>query len=75
MKRGIALLAAVCMLIVICSGCLGKSDEELQAYIEDMLRQREPFYMKAQHIFDVNLLNSTERVAESVRLLREAVGI
>ena len=29
MKRGIALLAAVCMLIVICSGCLGKSDEEL----------------------------------------------
>ncbi len=54
---------------------LGKSDEELQAYIEDMLRQREPFYMKAQHIFDVNLLNSTERVAESVRLLREAVGI
>ncbi len=54
---------------------LGKSEEELQTYIEGMLRQREPFYMKAKHIFNVNLLNSIERVAESVRLLREATGI
>lgn len=53
----------------------GKSEEELRAYIEDMLSQREPFYKKAHYIFDVSLLNSAERVAESVRLLREAVGI
>ena len=43
--------------------------------IEEMLRQREPFYMKANHIFDVSLLNSAQRVAESVRLLRKAIGI
>lgn len=54
---------------------LGKSDEELQSYIEEMLRQREPFYMKANHIFDVSLLNSAQRVAESVRLLRKAISI
>lgn len=40
-----------------------------------MLEKREPFYMKAKHIFNVDLLNSREKVAESVRLLREATGI
>jgi shikimate kinase len=54
---------------------LGKTDEELTAYIQGMLDQREPFYMKAKHIFNVDLLNSREKVAESVRLLREATGI
>lgn len=54
---------------------VGKTEEELTAYIQDMLDQREPFYMKAKHIFDVNLLNSREKVADSVKLLREATGI
>ena len=53
----------------------GKTDEELTAYIQGMLDQREPYYMKAKHIFNVDLLNSREKVAESVRLLREATGI
>lgn len=53
----------------------GKTEEELTAYIRDMLQQREPFYSKAKYIFDVDLLNSREKVAESVRLLREATGI
>ena len=53
----------------------GKTDEELTAYIQGMLDQREPYYMKAMHIFNVDLLNSREKVAESVRLLREATGI
>ena len=52
-----------------------KTEEELTAYIQDMLEKREPFYMKAKHIFNVDLLNSREKVAESVRLLREATGI
>jgi shikimate kinase len=54
---------------------VGKSEEELTSYIQNMLTQREPFYMKAKHIFNVDLLNSREKVAESVRLLREATGI
>ena len=54
---------------------VGKTDEELASYIQGMLDQRESFYQKAKHIFDVNLLNSRERVAESVKLLREATGI
>lgn len=54
---------------------LGKTEEELTSYIQGMLNTREPFYMKAQHIFDVDLLNSREKVDESVRMLREATGI
>lgn len=54
---------------------VGKTDDELTQYIQGMLDHREPFYMKAKHIFDVNLLNSREKVADSVRLLREAIGI
>jgi shikimate kinase len=54
---------------------LGKTDEELTDYIRQMLVQREPFYLKAKHVFDVNLLNTREKVWESVRLLREATGI
>jgi hypothetical protein len=40
-----------------------------------MLNTREPFYMKAKHIFDVDLLNSREKVDESVKMLRDATGI
>ena len=54
---------------------LGKSEEELTSYIEDMLQQREPYYMKAKHIFDVDLLNTREKVYESVRLLKEAINL
>ncbi len=54
---------------------LGKSADELHSYIQDMLSQREPYYMQAQHVFDVNMLDSTQRVQESIRLLREATGI
>ena len=64
--------------IISCGGgplIVGKTEEELTAYIRDMLEKREPFYMKAKHIFNVDLLNSREKVAESVRLLREATGI
>jgi shikimate kinase len=54
---------------------VGKSEEELTAYIQEMLNTREPFYMKAKHIFDVDLLNSREKVDESVKMLRDATGI
>lgn len=54
---------------------LGKTEEELADYIQEMLDQREPYYMKAKYVLDVNLLNSRERVADSIKTLREATGI
>lgn len=53
----------------------GKNDQELVEYIQEILKVREPYYMKAQHIFDVDLLESRERVKESTELLRKEVGI
>lgn len=53
----------------------GKNDLELVEYIQESLKVREPYYMKAQHIFDVDLLESRERVKESTELLRKEVGI
>ena len=52
---------------------VGKTDEELVEYIRDMLKVREPFYNKAQHVFVVDLLETRERVGESVRLLMDSV--
>ena len=52
---------------------VGKTDEELVVYIRDMLKEREPFYNRAQHVFVVDLLETRERVGESVRLLMDSV--
>jgi len=53
----------------------GKSEDELLQYIKDSLEKREPFYSKAKHTLDVSLLDNYEKVATSVRLLREELGI
>ena len=54
---------------------LGKTDQELTDHISQMLQQREPYYTQAQHIFDVSLLNTRERVNETVALLCQAIGL
>lgn len=41
----------------------GKNPGELHAYILEQLAQREPFYEKAQHIIDVNVLDSFDRIS------------
>ncbi len=53
----------------------GKTEQELLEYIENVLEQREPYYSKAKHILDVSLLDNYEKIADSVRLLREELGI
>ena len=53
----------------------GKNDEELLAYIETSLREREPFYAQARHTLDVSLLDNYDKVQTSVRLLRELLGV
>ena len=44
----------------------GKTDEELLAYISESLEKREPYYSRAKHILNVDLLNTVEKVEESV---------
>lgn len=51
-----------------------KSDEELIQFITSSLAQREPFYSKANYIFDVTLLNNTDKIKDSVRLIQELLN-
>lgn len=44
----------------------GKTDEELLAYISESLEKREPYYSRAKHILNVDLLNTAEKIEESV---------
>jgi shikimate kinase len=53
----------------------GKSADELIAYITEHLKQREPFYEKARHILDVNVLDDYDKIKVSVQKLRELLKL
>jgi len=53
----------------------GKSSEELIAYITEHLKERSPFYEKARHILDVNVLDEYDKIQGSVASLREMLSI
>ena len=53
----------------------GKSAEELIAYITEHLAEREPFYQKAHHILDVNVLDDNDKIQSCVAALRQQLSI
>ncbi len=53
----------------------GKSPDELRAFIGQALEARKPHYLGAQHRFDGSRLENREQIADSVRRLREQLGI
>lgn len=53
----------------------GKSPEELEDFIQQMLVEREPYYSKAKYTLDVSLLDTAVKIQESVRLIREMLKI
>lgn len=40
-----------------------KNPEELRTFISEQLIEREPFYEKAQHVIDINVLDSLNKVS------------
>ena len=52
-----------------------KSADELIAYITEHLKQREPFYEKARHMLDVNVLDDYDKIKISVQQLSELLNI
>ncbi|MBR0273856.1 MAG: shikimate kinase [Bacteroidaceae bacterium] len=52
----------------------GKTPEELEAYIQESLQEREPYYTKAKYTIDVSLLDTFTKIDECVRIIREMVG-
>ena len=49
---------------------LNKTADEVQVFIREQLAQREPYYSRAKHVLDVNLLDDYEKIKISVEQLR-----
>ena len=49
----------------------GKSPEELRECVSTQLAEREPYYEKAQHIVDINVLDSFDKIKDIVSLIKQ----
>jgi shikimate kinase len=49
----------------------GKTPEELEAYIQESLQAREPYYSQAKYAIDVSVLDTFTKIDECVRIIRE----
>ncbi len=54
---------------------LGKTPEEVKAFISEQLEKREPYYSQAKHLVDVTLMDNYEKIKISVAKLKEILGI
>lgn len=45
----------------------GKDNDELTAFIQSQLQEREPFYVQAKHSFEVPILNDTKLIKQSAQ--------
>ena len=52
----------------------GKSPEELEAYIREYLKAREPFYNQAKHMIDVTVLDTFTKIDDCVRIIKEKIN-
>lgn len=52
-----------------------KTREEMQAFIQEQLAEREKYYTKVRHIFNVDLLDSYDKIQTSVTNLRKLLNI
>ena len=53
----------------------GKNEDELLEFIRASLKEREPYYLKAEHVVDVTLLDNYDKLQISVQLIREKLGL
>ena len=52
-----------------------KSPEEIRAFVEQQLQAREPFYEKAKHVVDINVLDSFEKIDDIAKIIRHTLNI
>lgn len=52
----------------------GKTPEQLKEYIETSLEQREPFYSKARHIIDIDVIHTKEQMDEYVEQIITSIN-
>ena len=44
--------------------------EELEGYVREQLKVREPFYSRAHHTVDINLLDSFDRIQDIANIIK-----
>ncbi len=54
---------------------LNKTDEEALAFMKEQLQQREPYYLKAKHVLDVNLMDNYDKIASHIEKIKQMLGI
>ena len=54
---------------------LNKTPEEVEVFIKEQLKQREPFYNKAKHVYDVDIIDSFDKLSESVQKIRKILNL
>ena len=54
---------------------LNKTPEEVQVFIREQLKVRENFYNKAKHVFDISVMDSFDKINDTVRQLRQLLNI
>lgn len=52
-----------------------KTPDELRVFVTEQLEAREPYYRKAKHIIDVNVLDSFEKVEMVLDGIEEELGL
>ena len=54
---------------------LGKNDEELMQYIRESLEKRKPFYTKAKHTLNVDIMDNFEKINITIQNAKKLLGI
>ena len=54
---------------------LNKTPEEVQVFIREQLKQREPFYEKAKHIIDINVMDNFDKINHTVQEVRNLLNV
>ena len=54
---------------------LGKSDEELMAYITEQVKKREEYYMQANHIVEIPCMEDEDKISETIEKVKRELGI
>ena len=53
----------------------GKSPEELITYIEESLKVREPFYLKAKHVIPIEVIHTTKQIKHYVDEIAKEISL
>lgn len=54
---------------------INKTESEIETFIKQQIEEREPFYLKAKHYFDINLLDTREKIINSAQNIKTLVNL